>query len=139
MTMGYNISRRLGCSLAVCGLLLLSACATSTPKSDGIEARAMARWETLLAGDLGGAYEYLSPGFRSSVSSMDYQRSILLKKVRWEGAEYIRSECDDSTCNVMILLSYRVAGALPGVKSYEGKQQIEESWIRIDDVWYLVP
>lgn len=137
--MSFKISRKYGYSLMACGLVLLSACTTTSSKSEGIEERVNARWNALLTGDLAGAYEYLSPGFRSSVSSLDYQRSLLLKKVRWEGGEYIESECDDTTCNVTVLLQYRVAGALPGVRSYEGKQQVTETWIKIDNVWYLVP
>ena len=120
-------------------LLLLSACATTTPKAPDIEERATARWNTLLSGDIAGAYDYLSPGYRSSVPSIQYQRAMLLKRVQWTGAKYTKSECSETTCNVMFLLSYRVAGALPGVKSYEGTQDIEETWIKSDGTWYLVP
>ena len=55
----------------ISGLLLLSACASNTVKTSSIEERASARWEKLLSGNLAEAYEYLSPGYRSSVSSMD--------------------------------------------------------------------
>lgn len=124
----------------ISGIFLLSACATSAPKpSSSVEDRATMRWEKLLSDDLAGAYEYLSPGYRSSVSSIQYQRSILLKRVRWTNAKYVKSECEDVTCDVTFVLGYSVAGALPGVKSYNGKQNIVETWILADGVWYLVP
>lgn len=127
--------------VVVCGLFLLSACATSTSVSTEslIEQRATARWETFFSGDLAGAYEYLSPAYRTSVSSLQYQRSVLLKRVAYTSAEYIGSTCDESTCMVKFNVGYTVSGALPGVKSYKGTQIIEESWVLIDGQWYLVP
>lgn len=137
MSVFTNISR-----VPVLGIvcsLLLSACATSVSEVSTIEQRATARWNALLSGDLAGAYEYLSPGYRTSVSSLQYQRSILLKRVAWTSAKYLESECEVATCKVKINLGFTVSGALPGVKSYNGTQIIEESWVLIDGQWYLVP
>ena len=122
-----------------CSLLLLSACATTMKAESGVEERAKQRWELLLSGDLDGAYEYLSPGYRSSVSSLQYQRSLLLMRISWTGAEYIESECEEITCKVKISLGYALHGALPGVKKFEGKQTVEESWLLVDGDWYYVP
>lgn len=137
--MKFSINPVLKHVTLICGILLMSACTSNMPKEASVEDRVAARWEKLLGGDIAGAYEYLSPGYRSSVSSMDYQRSILLKRVQWTSAEYKYSECIESTCDVTILLGYKVAGALPGVKSYEGKKDIVETWIMVDGMWYLVP
>jgi len=122
-----------------CILLLLSACATTAQTGDTIEKRATARWDVLLSGDLAGAYEFLSPGYRSSVSSLDYQRSLLTKQVKWTGARYIESECTENTCKVKISLDYALYGALPGVRSYTGTQAVNESWVLTGGNWYLVP
>ncbi len=120
-------------------LLLLAACATIVPTEQLIEQRATARWDAILSGNLEDAYAYLSPGYRSSVSSVQYQRSILLKTVRWTGAEYIESDCVETTCKVKISLDYTVYAAIPGVKSYSRSKVIEESWLQLDGSWYLVP
>jgi hypothetical protein len=120
-------------------LLLLSACEKEETSKGTIEERATARWETLLSGDLAGAYEYLSPGTRSSISSLQYQKSILAQKVQWTGAKYIKGECTDSACKVWISLDFALRGVLPGVKSYNGTKEIEESWVLVDGNWYLVP
>jgi hypothetical protein len=122
-----------------CGLLMLSAC-TTTPHSEAtLEERATARWDALLSGDVEAAYEYLSPGFRSSVSLLQYHRSLLLSKVKWTGAKYIKGDCEETTCNVKILLDFTIYGALPGVSSMDSKQTIEESWLLVKGVWYFVP
>ena len=126
--------------LAVCcGLLMLSACTTSQQKEATLEERAMARWDSLLIGDVEAAYEYLSPGYRSSVSLLQYHRTLLLSKVKWTGASYVKGECEESTCNVKILIDFTIYGALPGVKSMNSKQSIEESWLLVKGTWYLVP
>jgi len=125
---------------ALCGsLLLLSACVTTTRSEDNIEKRAMGRWDALLSEDVEAAYEYLSPGYRSSVSLAQYYRTLSLTKVRWTGANYIESDCEETVCNVKISLDFTIYGALPGVKSFESKQTIKESWVQVNDSWYLVP
>lgn len=123
------------------GLVLLSACATTTSVSPEslVEERAKARWEAFFRGDLAGAYEYLSPAYRTSVSSLQYQRSILLRRVAYTSAEFVESTCQESTCTVKFDVGFAVSGALPGVQSFESTQIIEESWVLIDGQWYLVP
>lgn len=122
-----------------CSLLILSACATTAETDQTIETRATERWKTLLSGDLDGAYQFLSPGYRSSVTSLQYQRSVLLSRVKWTGAQYIESDCTETVCKVKISLNYVLYGAVPGIKSYEGTQPIEESWVLVDGNWYFVP
>jgi len=134
----FNNNRRVGLMGVVCALLL-SACATPVSKEVQVEQRATARWETLLSGDLAGAYEYLSPGYRSSVTSIQYQQTILRQQVAWTSAKYLESTCEETTCNVKILVGFTVYGALPGVKSFKGTKDIEESWVLISGNWYLVP
>jgi hypothetical protein len=122
-----------------CILLCLSACATTSKSESSLEMRAMERWDALLSGNLDGAYQYLSPGYRSSVSSMQYQRSVLANRVKWTDASYIESDCTENTCNVRISLEYVIYGALPGVKSFDGTQAVDESWILTQGKWYFVP
>ena len=123
----------------VCSLLFLSACATSVSKENQIEERVTGRWDAIFSGDLAAAYNYLSPGTRSSISSLQYQRSILTQRVVWTGARYVASECQESICKVQVSVDYVVNGALPGVKSFKGTKDIEESWVLTDGTWYMVP
>jgi hypothetical protein len=125
----------------VCSLIMLSACATGpgvSPESL-VEERAKARWEAYFSGDLAGSYEYLTPGYRSSVSSLQYQRSVLIKRVAYTNADYMGSSCEATSCTVKFNVGFSISGALPGVKSHKGTQIIEETWVLIDGQWYLVP
>ena len=126
-------------AVLVITMVLLTACATTAVPESKIEDRVMARWDALLSDDLAGAYEYLSPGYRSSVSSNQYQRSLLLKKVQWTSAEYKSSACEESVCKVGVLVGFAIYGALRGVKSFKGVDYVEESWVLVDGQWYLVP
>ena len=137
----FSNSGRAGSIVMVCSLILLSACATSTGVRTErlIEERATARWEAIFSGNLAGAYEYLTPAYRTSVSSLQYQRSILLKRVAWTSAKYMDSKCEETTCKVRFDVGFAVSGVLPGVKSFNGTQIIEESWVLVDGQWYFVP
>jgi hypothetical protein len=139
MTSFFSNRKSMVISGLCCSLLLLSSCATTTRAENNIEERVTARWDTLLSGDLAGAYEFLSPGFRSSVPSLRYQRQLLLNKVKWTSAQYIESDCTETTCKVKISLGYTVYGAIPGVNSFDGTQETEESWVNINGNWYFVP
>lgn len=135
MKRNLDIAKQVGLVVLIFSLLVLSAC----EKSESIEQRATARWNVLLSGDMTAAYEYLSPGYRSSVSLEQYQRSLLTRQVGWNSADYIESECVEDSCKVKISIDYSVRGALPGVKEFKGVQKVEESWVRVNGVWYLVP
>lgn len=139
MTKFIFLNQRVFLMGITCSLLLLSACATTKSTESPLEVRAMERWDTLLSGDLAGAYEYLSPGYRSSVSSLQYQRTLLLQRVRWTSAAYVGDECEEGNCKVKVSLGYSIYGVLPGVKSFKGTQEIEESWVLVKNNWYLVP
>ena len=85
-------TRRVFLVISCCSLFLLSACAATAQKQDSMEERVMARWNAVLADDFLAAYDFLSPGFRSSVSLQQYQRALILQQVKWTGARYIESE-----------------------------------------------
>lgn len=132
-----NIRGGLLVALAVT-LATLSACAVAPPKTQQVEQRAMARWDAYFAGDLAAAYEFLTPGTRSSVSLMQYQRSVFLNKINWTEAKFIESDCAETTCKVKISIKYTVIGAVPGLKSFTSSQVVEESWLLVNGNWYLV-
>jgi len=122
-----------------CCLSLLAGCATPVDRESQIEERVNGRWSALFSDDLAGAYEYLSPGYRSSVSSVQYQRSILLQRVRWTNAEYLSGECEATVCKVEVLVGFTIYGALPGAKSFSSIDNVRESWVLAKGQWYFVP
>ena len=142
--MGNHKKRALMHYVSVMGLaLLLSACAgtganTKTEPMD-IESRAQARWDTFFAGDLNATYMFFSPAYRSSVSSLQYQKSVLTQRVQWTSAEITDSDCSENACKVRISLKYSLVAVLPGVPRFDGSQTVEENWIKSDGEWWFVP
>lgn len=124
---------------ALCAAMVLSACAATGKKTESIEDRVNGRWAALLGNDLEGAYKYLTPGYRTSVSMQQYRRAIENRKVRWTSAKYVKSECDESTCEVQVKVGFTIYGALPGVKSMSSSQNTNETWILVEGKWYMVP
>lgn len=123
----------------LCTALLLSACATPVKKTESIEDRVNARWAALFSGDIETAYGYLTPGYRSSVSLQQYKRAYENQDVKWTSAKYIDSTCEENTCEVKLLIGFKVYGAVPGVKTFSASDNITETWIRVDGQWFMVP
>jgi len=123
----------------LCAVALLQACAATGKRTETVEDRVNARWAALLANDIETAYNYLTPGYRSSVSLQQYKRAVENRKVKWTSANYVKSSCEESTCTVQVKVGFTVYGVLPGVKSMNSSQYANETWILVDRKWYMVP
>jgi hypothetical protein len=139
-----TVNNRLRRPFALLGAAIvigLSGCAATggmTP-DEAVQERAQERLERVLAEDYAGAYEYLSPAYRSSVTLAAYQRTMAVRPVRWTGGRIVQSDCSEDVCKVSISLDYAVYGAVPGVSTFQSKSKVEENWIRDDGQWFLVP
>ena len=114
------------------GAALLAGCAATTgtaPDTGGVEARASERMELVIAGELLKAYEYLSPGYRSSVSAESYLADMITRKVRWTGSELLGSECDANRCVVKFKIDFVVPSPVPGVRQFDFFNNYDEDWI----------
>jgi hypothetical protein len=120
----------------VAGILgvLVGACATvvvAPSPQEVVGARAKARWELMMKGDMSGAYEYLSPSSKEVLPKALYERR--------GGARYWRSfalqkvECDPDTCKVHLELTYDLSVDVRNLK-----REIVETWILDGGVWWLV-
>ena len=126
--------------LALLAVMLLSACAT-TPASteDVIKERAQARWDALLDGDFATAYGYFSPGYRSTITVVDFEIGVRMKKVQYRTAEYLGHSCENNVCTVQIKVGYQVARPVPGLDNWESESMLSEQWINSDGEWWFLP
>ncbi len=127
-------------SVAIAFLILLSGCAgmAKTPE-EAVRERARERLDLILADDFAAAYEYLSPGYRSGVSSANYQRRMLSQKAQWRSATVGKSECSDDVCKIRISIDYSIYGVVPGVDRFDSTAAAVEDWVKADGKWYFVP
>ncbi|HLF30556.1 MAG TPA: hypothetical protein VI566_05940 [Xanthomonadales bacterium] len=119
--------------------LLLAACAATRPAEPAIQDRAQARWDALLAGDFDTAYGFLSPGYRSSHTRVDFEIDIRSHRVRWTSAEVVDSSCEADVCSVETRLGYKVAKPVPGIPVWESTEQVIERWVHTGGQWWYLP
>jgi hypothetical protein len=99
----------------------LSASTSPEVKNEAVAARAKARWQRFIDGDLAGAYEYLSPASRAAIPLDLYKakhRVGMYRSVNIDGVD-----CQADTCTVKLSLTYdykRVKGI---------KTPLVEKWI----------
>ena len=123
-------------------IVAVSACATTPGARDTdkiIPERAQARWDALLAGDIETAYTYLSPGYRSTMSVVDYGIALSTRRVKWKSAKYLGHQCEEQRCAVRVEVGYSVAQPMPGVNSYDSTNIRDETWIKTDGQWWHLP
>lgn len=133
------IFRALG--LSMLGAIFLAGCATTSGGGGGgtVGKRAQERWDALLVGDFDTAYEYYSPGFRSSHSRGDFEVMMRLRKVQFTGAQYASQECEGDRCTVIFDVGYRIASPVPGLDTWESTKKLDETWVRTQGQWWFVP
>ena len=108
----------------------------------GPEVRALERWKLLIAGDTAAAYEYLSPGVRSTKPKDAYAAEMGARPVRWESVALHEPKpvCEtEDACIVKVLVTYSMDVPLPNVGRVTSPSVQEEKWIALDGVWYHVP
>lgn len=131
--------RRTGCALLLAvSALLLAACA-ATPKTDPVVERAQARWNALVAGDLETAYTYFSPGYRSTTSLIDYGVTMRTRRVKWTSAAYKDHSCEGNRCIVRFDIGFQVPRPVPGLKAWDGKDVVEDTWVQTEGQWWYLP
>lgn len=126
--------------LLIVPALFLVACASTGSGSGGpVVKRATERWDAVLAHDWDTAYEYYSPGYRSSQSRGDFELSMRLRKVQFSGVEYQEQECAENVCSLNFKVFYTIASPVPGIETWKGNSSMDEKWIKTDGQWWYFP
>lgn len=129
-------------------LPLLAACAagggTKTAvlsDEEQLTTRPIARWEHLIAKRADQAWEYLSPGYRSTRNRDEYIATMITRPVRWLGVEFHSYKCIDegSFCEVNLKVSFTVVSRQIGVGEVQSFGYVTERWIKSGDTWFHVP
>lgn len=113
--------------------LMQTGCASLGSRSpeDVVRVRAQARWDALIAGKWEKAYEYATPGFRSSVDVFGF-RSRVASPVKLKSAEVVSVDCKDTTCEATMRI-----GLVPLQKGYpETTTDLTERWVQEGGEWW---
>jgi hypothetical protein len=92
-----------GCA-AMAGIGRLSADSSPEAKREVVSARAEARWQDLIKGDLDAAYQYLSPGSKATISLAAYKATHNTSIYR--AAKVDKVDCEGAACKVTLTVRY---------------------------------
>jgi hypothetical protein len=118
--------------------LVIAGCVDKA-NPDNVDKRSTERWNYLAAHQADKAYDYLSPGFRSTQTRESYAASMNSRPVQWKGGKFKSKECDAERCKVEIDVTYSVV--MPGVggKPVESTSVQSETWLLVDGEWFFLP
>ena len=120
--------------------VLLAGCAGQPREPEDVKARAQQRWDLLIAGEHKQAYEYLTPGYRTTVGADQYDARLRTRTVKWLSTQVHGAECEtEDVCTVKTTLNFEVQMPIPGIGKQRSFQPLNEKWLLNDGVWYFLP
>ena len=132
----------------LCTLLLplaLAACGGSasvkSPANDtALEKRSIERWNLLIAHKAEKAYDYLSPGTRSTETREKYASDMNNRPVHWQSVTYVDRKCDDpDACTLQLQATFSVNMSARMGQDVQSATLVWERWIRVGGQWYYLP
>ncbi len=120
---------------------VLAACDSGAVRKDEgarVEARALERWNFLIAHQAEKAYDYLTPGFRQTITREKYAEQKNDVAIRWKAVHVNGHTCDADSCTLTVLVDTQVQ--MPGIgKATPTTLPTEERWVKVDRSWYYLP
>jgi len=125
-------------ALAACGG---GASSVKGPANDSaVEKRAVERWNLLIAHKAEKAYDYLSPGSRSTETREKYAADMNNRPVHWQTVTYVDRKCDDpDACTLQLQATYSVNMSARMGQDVQSATLVWERWIRVGGQWYYLP
>ncbi|MBS0571400.1 MAG: hypothetical protein JSS28_12375 [Proteobacteria bacterium] len=122
--------------------LAVAGCAGMVRKDEDasvIREKAVQRWDYLIAKKADKAYDFLSPGYRTTITRENYAAGMNNRPVTWEAVQFADQNCDADLCTVHLKLKYKVLVNLHGIRNIQGDSPLTERWIKESGRWYFLP
>ena len=121
-------------------MLALAGCMTAVKDQDSsvIRARAVERWDLLIAHQAEKAWDYLSPGYRETKPREAYAKEMNARGVNWSKVSFNSQKCDADVCKVHLAVDYTVNLGGP-IGKVASMGPIVETWIKVKGQWYFLP
>ena len=120
----------LGLATGLTGCASLSADSAPERKQKIVAEKAQARWDVLIKGDVGAAYQFLSSGSKAATSLEVYKSKV--KPGLWRQAKVGKIDCEAEICKVMMLVTYDTR-RMRGIET-----PVDETWIiESGSAWYV--
>lgn len=122
--------------------LVLVGCAGLVKKDEDasvIKEKAVQRWDYLIAHQAEKAYDFLSPGYRTTITRENYAAGMNNRPVSWQSVKFVGQTCEPDVCTVTMKVTYKVTVNIHGSRNVNGGSEITERWIKDSGRWYFLP
>ena len=120
----------LALAIGIAGCAAISVDSSPEAKQKVVAERAVARWQLLIKGDVGGAYQYLSLGSKAGTPLEMYKGQI--RPGLWRAAKVDKVDCEAEICKVQLLITYDFRN-MKGIETL-----LPETWIiENGSAWYV--
>lgn len=120
-------------------LLTLAGCHKQDPAAI-VKQRAVERWSLLAEGHPVKAYEYLSPGYRTTHTLDQYVAYVATARLKWKSARVVKQECEAEVCSVHLIVESTVPATLANTpRDLQLQTPLTEQWMASDGQWYFLP
>ena len=118
-------------------MVLLSAC---VDKEKGkLENRVLDFWKYKIEKRFDKAYDFLSPGWRTTESVESYALRVGKSKIKWISAKVDKKSCKQKDyCIVTVLITYSFKPK-HAKKEMVVESPIKENWLLKNNTWYQLP
>jgi hypothetical protein len=119
-------------------ILLLTAC--DDKESGKLENRVLDFWNLKIEKDFKTAYQFLSPGWKSTESELSYASRMSMSRANWLNVHIKSKKCSQTDlCEVNVEIEYEFRFRGVGGKDMIVKTDLTENWIMKNNIWYHVP
>lgn len=130
--------------LLAAAILMLAACAgTGNVKSDSasqatLKQRVEQRWAYLVDREAAKAWDYLTPGYRATITRQEYAGRMNHRPINWTSANLTKLECPTaSKCTAYVMVNIKLM--VPGIGPSASFSPLKETWLLLDNQWYYLP
>ena len=120
-------------------LMTIAGCHKQDPAAI-VQQRAVERWNLLIESHPVKAYEYLSPGYRTTHTLDQYVAYVATARLRWKSAKVVQQQCEAEVCTVHLIVESTVPATLANApRDLQLQTPLTEQWISSDGQWYFLP
>lgn len=134
-------------------LIIFAGCAKkvaigNAADEDILRQRVKAYWDLKIEEDFTRTYEYEDPFYRKTATVVDYVRGFTGSIAKWKEADIKELSMSDDTAKVKMAVNMEIGvpqqlrpGVMapgPAKEKIRTKTVIEDSWIKVDGLWYHV-
>jgi hypothetical protein len=140
MTPDMKKTKTLVLACGIASVLLFSAGCSQKDPVEIVRQRAGERWDLLAQRKALKAYEYLSPGYRTTHTLEQYVAFVATARLQWKSATVDSVKCEEDVCTAKLTVVATLPSALLKLqKDVDYPSPVTEKWIRSDGQWYFLP